>query len=67
MPNFSDGSIGKDEQIVRSLQCGVAVTVTHEIKFKFKSGLNETIFGSYEIFPKQKPVYPRRVSARTRC
>ena len=32
---------------------------------KFKSGLNETIFGSYEIFLKQKGAYVLAIGART--
>lgn len=34
---------------------------------KFKSGLNETIFGSYEIFLKQKGAYVLAIGARTGC
>jgi hypothetical protein len=39
-----------------AIGCVATVTVSCEITLRFKSGLNEPIFGSYEIFPKQKVV-----------
>jgi hypothetical protein len=37
--------------------CVATVTVSCEMMLMFKIGLNETIFGRYEIFPKQKGIY----------
>jgi hypothetical protein len=45
-------------------QCVATVTVPYETTLRFKSGLNETIFGRYEIIPKQKGVYALKIGAR---